>query len=393
MRSVVSRSADRLLNTVALANPAIGEAARELHANVPVVDLLVATPLFRSGFVRRRKHGHVDLPRLIDGGVDLVGFSIATRHPDLRGTLSTPHLWSLGLPRHLLSSDMAICGALIDRIDGWEMRSRGRLRLVGSVEDLASILSDRQSGVVSAFIGIQGGHVLEGDPANVEALAARGVRMFAPAHVMDNTLVGSNTGRQGGGLTGFGREVVAELEKQRIVVDLAHMSAAGIHEILPRLCRPFVLSHTGLTRLAGAGGRLPGRNFTPGRRNLADREALMVAEAGGLIGLTLSTKLLGGDDVDAMVRTVDAAIELAGPGRVALGSDMDGALRMLTDAAGLPAVTTALLASGLGRPAVTDFLGGNALRQLAGGWASDRHAAAMPGAGSTEGPAIVSTWR
>ncbi|MBA2488822.1 MAG: membrane dipeptidase [Chloroflexi bacterium] len=379
-----------MLNTVALRYPAVGEEARELHARVPVVDLLVATPLFRAGFVQRRRHGHADLPRLIQGGVDLVGFSIATRHPDLRGTLSRPHFWSLGLSTRSLGSDMAIAGALIDRIEDWARRSRGRLRLLPASDDLDGVMSDRMSGVVSAFVGIQGGHVLEGQPANVAALAARGVRMFAPAHVMDNALVGSNTGRHSGGLTGFGRDIVAELERQRIMVDLAHMSVRGIHDALPLLRRPFVLSHTGLSRLAGAGSRLPGRRFTAGRRNLADREARMVAEAGGLIGLTLSTKLLGGDGLDAMVRTVDAAVELAGPKRVALGSDMDGALRMLTDAAGLPAVTTALLAAGSGRSTVSDFLGGNALRHLGAAWASDRsaHPAGMP-----EGAAIVSGWR
>jgi len=221
---------------------------------------------------------------------------------------------------------------------------------------------------VRAFIGVQGGHVLEGDLANVERLHARGVRMMALAHVMDNALVGSNTGRRAYGLTVFGREVVAELERVGIVVDLAHMSPAGIRDTLPLLKRPFVLSHTGFQRLSGATSRIPGRRFTPRNRNLGDREARLVGEAGGVVGLTLSTRLLGGEDLDAVARTVDAALELCGPTKVAIGSDFDGALRMVCDITGLPTVTARLLDGGLDRQTVAGVMGGNALRLLDGIW-------------------------
>jgi len=381
VRSVISRTADRLLHTVALDRlPPVPPDVAEFHASVPVVDLLVGTPIFRPELLRRRRRGHVDLPRLIEGGVDLVGFTIATRHPDLRGTLSTPHFWSVGVPARWLGSDMAIAGAFIDRIEGWAVASGGRLRLVREVDDLPgagrgssgesgeSGESGGSGGSVRAFIGVQGGHVLEGDLANVERLHARGVRMMAPAHVMDNALVSSNTGRRAYGLTVFGREVVAELERVGIVVDLAHMSPAGIRDTLPLLKRPFVLSHTGFQRLSGATSRIPGRRFTPRNRNLGDREARLVGEAGGVVGLTLSTRLLGGDDLDAVARTVDAALELCGPTKVAIGSDFDGALRMVCDVTGLPTVTARLLAGGLDRQTVARVMGGNALRVLTGIW-------------------------
>jgi microsomal dipeptidase-like Zn-dependent dipeptidase len=374
----VSQVADRLLHTVALDRlPPVPPDVAEFHASIPVVDLLVGTPLFRPELLLWRRRGHVDLPRLIEGGEDLVGFTIATRHPDLRGTLSTPHFWSLGVPRRALGSDMAIADAFIDRVEGWAVASGGRLRLVREVDDLPgagrgssgeSGGSGGSGGSVRAFIGVQGGHVLEGDLANVERLHARGVRMVALAHVMDNALVGSNTGRRAHGLTGFGREVVAELERAGIVVDLAHMSPAGIRDTLPLLRRPFVLSHTGFRRLSSRASRVAGRKFTPRNRNLGDEEARSVAEAGGVVGLTLSTSLLGGDDLDTVARTVDAALELCGPTKVAIGSDFDGALRMVCDITGLPAVTARLLAGGLDRQTVARVMGGNALRVLTGIW-------------------------
>ncbi len=378
MRSVISRSADRLLHTVALDRlPAVPPEVAEFHASIPVVDLLVGTPLFRRGLLRRRRRGHVDLPRLIEGGVDLVGFSIATRHPDLRGTLSTPHFWSLGMPARTLRSDMAIASAFIDRIEGWADASRGRLGLATGAADLpvpddgAPVGTGGTGGIggmVRAFIGVQGGHVLEGDAANVESLHARGVRMLALAHVMDNALVGSNTGRRAYGLTGFGREVIAELERVGTVVDLAHMSVAGIRDTLPLLRRPFVLSHTGLQRSSRGTSRRPGRKFTPRNRNLGDEEARLVAEAGGVVGLTLSTLLLGGEDLDAVARTVDTALGLCGPTKVAIGSDFDGALRMVCDVTGLPAITARLLTGGLDRRTVGGVMGGNALRVLSQVW-------------------------
>ena len=68
-----------------------------------------------------------------------MGLSIATRHPDLRGTFSTPFFWSQGLPRSVLGSDMAIAEALIDRVEGWEAGSGGALRIVRSAADLGQV--------------------------------------------------------------------------------------------------------------------------------------------------------------------------------------------------------------------------------------------------------------
>ena len=147
-----------------------------------------------------------------------------------------------------------------------------------------------------------------------------------------------------------------------MLVDLAHMSAPGIRDTLPVLTRPFVLSHTGLTAVAG--GRTGLLGYSPRSRNVDDDVARAVAETGGVIGITLSTWLLGGDGLDAVGRTLDHALDLAGPDKVAIGSDMDGGLRMVVDAAGMPAVTAELLRRGHDRETVAAVMGGNALRVL-----------------------------
>jgi microsomal dipeptidase-like Zn-dependent dipeptidase len=311
-----------------------------------VVDLLVGSALFRDSFVRGGR-GHVDLPRLRAMGVKVVGLTIATRWPNLRGTLSGWHFRSLGMPARVTGSDMAMAEWLIGRIGRWCDESDGGLVILRSRADLDACLAP--GGPVGILLGVQGGHVLEGSLANIARLRKAGVRMFAPAHVMDNVLVGSSTGRSSGGLTDYGREAIVELEAQSIIVDLAHMSVAGISQSLPLLRRPFVLSHTGFT------------NVAPLRRNIPASLAGEVAAAGGLVGIMLSTQLLGGSTLAAAVRTIRVEIDSAGADHVCLGSDMDGALRMLIDVEGLPALADALLDSGLAEGVVRLLMGGTVL--------------------------------
>ena len=334
--------------------------ALELHRRGPVVDMLVGSVLFRDSFVGGRR-GHVDLPRLRASNVNVVGLTVATRFPDLRGTLSRWHFRSLGAPRSALSTNMALAEWLIERIEGWCRVSGGELAIVRDAADLERCLAG--GGPVGVLLGVQGGHVLDGELANVDRLRQLGVRTHAPAHVMDNELVGSGTGRRAGGLTDYGRQVIAELEAQSIIVDLAHMSVAGISAVLPQLRRPFMLSHTGLTEVAGSQSRW--RRYSPATRNVAASLAAEVGAAGGLVGIMLASQLLGGDSLADAVRTIRLALNFAGESQVAIGSDMDGALRTIIDAEGLPALTDALLTSGLAEPVVTGVIGGNAARFLA----------------------------
>ncbi len=324
-----------------------------------MVDLLVGSALFRDSFVAGGR-GHVGLPRLRSVGVNVVGLTVATSWPDVGGTLSRWHFRSIGLPASAVGSRMAIAEWVIGRIERWCSESSGRLVIVRSATDLEACIAE--GGPVGVLLGVQGGHVLEGDLDNIARLRGLGVRMLAPAHVMDNTLVGSGTGRQAGGLTDYGREVIAELEAQSIIVDLAHMSVAGIEQALPLLRRPFVLSHTGLTDRTGNHGRW--RRYSPQTRNIPASLAADIGRAGGLVGIVLSTQLLGGTTLGHAVATIRRALEAAGDEHVAIGSDMDGALRTVIDIEGLPALTAALLAADLPTSVVEGVMGANAARVL-----------------------------
>jgi microsomal dipeptidase-like Zn-dependent dipeptidase len=359
---VLSRVVDRAVNRTAL--PGRLYSSREATALVqtsPIIDLLVGSALFRDTFVGGGGRGHVDLPRLRAIGVNVIGLTVATSWPDVRGSLSRWHFRSLGLPRQAAGSRMAIAEWVIGRIERWCEQSSGRLTIVRTAGDLDACL--RNGGPVGVVLGVQGAHVLEGRVANIGRLRQRGVRLFAPAHVMDNDAVGSNTGGRRGALTSFGQDVVAGLEAQSIVVDLSHMSVAGIESTLPLLKRPFALSHTGI-RGAGTTRRRGVRRYGPSTRNVPAELVREVGQRNGLVGVVLSTQLLGGSTLGHAVGTFERAVEAAGLENVAVGSDMDGALRMVIDVEGLPALADAMLEAGMDAQAVASVMGANAARFL-----------------------------
>jgi membrane dipeptidase len=176
---------------------------------------------------------------------------------------------------------------------------------------------------------------------------------------MDNALVGSSSGKRGGGLTPLGREAIAALEADSIIVDLAHMSARALDEALPKLKRPFALSHTALSDLSSAQSRW--RRYSAATRNVPATVVREIGKRGGLVGIVLSTQLLGGKQLDAAVRSIALAFESAGNDHVCLGSDMDGALQTIVDVEGLPALASGMLESGVSASSVEGFLGTNAV--------------------------------
>ena len=130
-----------------------------------------------------------------------------------------------------------------------------------------------------------------------------------------------------------------------MIVDLAHMSIAGIEQTMPLLARPFVLSHAAL-RDAGDAAQVDLRRYNAATRNVPESVAQEVGARGGLFGVVMATQLLGGSALNSAARMIRRALDAAGDANVAIGSDMDGALKMLIDCEGLPALADALLTAG-----------------------------------------------
>ncbi len=205
---------------------------------------------------------------------------------------------------------------------------------------------------MAGLLAIEGAHALDDDLANVARLDAAGFRMVGLAHFFDNAFGGSAHGLAQGGLTSPGRELVAELERRRMIVDLAHASAATIDDVLAIATRPVVASHTGV------------RAVCDNARNVTDEQLRGIAATGGMVGIGFWPTACGGAGVEWIARSIAHAVAIVGADHVGLGSDFDGAVPVPFDASGMGLLTGALLGQGLDETQIAAVMGGSAIRVL-----------------------------
>lgn len=350
--------ADRWFNTTATEPPYdASDRAREIHEALVVADLHNDLLLWARDPLRRYDHGHSDVPRLREGGVDLQVFAAVTQVPggsSHDGWDRLPYLlaaqrwplrtWTSPLQRALYQAQKLRDAAARD----------DRLALVRTTNDLEDVLARRDDapGEMGTLLAVEGLHALEGEVAHVDTLVDAGYRMMSLTHLHDNALGGASTGREKGGLTKFGREVLRRLEAHEVLLDLAHASEALIDDVLARTDRPVVVSHTGV------------KATYPSSRNLSDRHIQAIAREGGVIGIGFWRRVLGEATPEAIVRAVRHVAKLVGVEHVALGSDFDGTVTPPFDATGLPQLTEALLAAGFSKEELQQIMGGNVVRLL-----------------------------
>ena len=361
--NLITAQAEKRVNKVMARPPyAASPEARALHARLLVADMH-ADPLFWDrDLLKRNTLGHVDVPRLVEGGAALQVFSIVTHAPkginirsnDARqGDLITALAVASGWPRKTWSSRLERARHEAATFDGAVKRSGGRLVAIRSREDLSRYLAARGTGTVAGLLSVEGAQALDGKLESVAALYGMGVRMVGLTHFIDNEVGGSAHGTSRAGLSEFGRKVLAALEERGMIVDLAHASPALIDDVLARGKTPPIVSHTGV------------RGTCPNERNLSDEQLRRVAAKGGLISIGFWRIATCGDDADAAARAIVHAAKVAGARHVALGSDFDGAVAQPFDASGLPLLTQALLKQGMPEKDIALVMGANALRFLA----------------------------
>ncbi len=233
-------------------------------------------------------------------------------------------------------------------------RSGGALAFLETSDDVAAFLERRadRRHRVAAFLGLEGAQALGTAPADLDELHAAGYRMIAPVHFFDTAFAGSAHGVEKGGLTPAGRALVSGLERRSMLLDLAHASEKTLDDALALARRPVVVSHTGV------------KGTCDSPRNLSDAHLRGVARTGGVVGIGFWDTALCGTSAADIARAVRHAVTVAGIDHVALGSDWDGAVATPFDAAGLPALTEALIAAGFGEEEIARIMGANAIRVL-----------------------------
>jgi membrane dipeptidase len=351
---------DKRFNSVAHPGPdPASAAAQRLHQQLFVADLHDDMLLWSRNPLLHYSYGQSDLPRLRAGRVALQVFSTVTKTPKNlnfeRNTGDTDNVTPLVMiqrwPQRTWGSLAERALYQAEKFHTAVAQSHGALRVVRTRSELSEALN-APAGTIAGVLATEGLHALEGRLDNLDRLHAAGFRMAGLAHFFDNELGGSAHGVDKGGITDFGRAVVARMEALGVIVDLAHSSPALFNDTLALAKKPVVVSHTGVAATC------------PGPRNLTDEQLRALAANGALIGIGYFEGAVCDISPAGIARAIRHAASVAGIRHIALGSDYNGAVHTTFDAAGLVHVTAALQAEGFSDKEIAAIMGENARRFL-----------------------------
>ncbi|CAD5108497.1 dipeptidase [Zestomonas carbonaria] len=354
---------DRRMNSVATPPPyPASPAAEQLHNRLFIADLHDDALLWQRDLLERHDYGHSDLPRLLEGRVALQVFSTVTKTPrnlnyernDDDTDNITPLIMAQRWPRATWGSLLERALYQSERLHRAVAASDGRLTLVTSRRELAGFIAawQRDPQRLAGILATEGLHPLEGRLENVDRLYDAGFRIAGLTHFFDNEVGGSAHGMEQGGLTRFGRRVIARLEQKGMLIDLAHASQKLIDDVLASATRPVLVSHTGV------------QGTCPGPRNLSDRHIQAIAATGGVIGIGYWDAAVCETSVAAIVKAIRYTADKVGVAHVALGSDFDGTIHAPFDTSGLAQLTEGLQQAGFSEEEIAAIMGGNVRRLL-----------------------------
>lgn len=354
---------DRRMNSVESPAPyPASQAATRLHDTLFIADLHDDALLWERDLLKRYSYGHSDLPRLLDGRVGLQVFSTVTKSPrglnyesngadsDTITLLAMAQRWPRATWNSLLQRALYQAEKLHEAAAG----SEGRLIQIRTRKDLTTFVQawSQDPRRVATLLATEGLQPLEGRLENLDRLYDAGFRMAGLTHFFDNEVGGSAHGLNKGGLTPFGRQVIARLEEKSMLIDLAHASRPLMDDVLAMATRPVLVSHGGV------------EGTCPGTRNLSDRHIRAIAATGGVIGIGYWDTAVCATSVAAIVKAIRYTADLVGVEHVALGSDFNGTIHAPFDVTGLAQLTEGLLGAGFNRNDITAIMGGNVQRLL-----------------------------
>lgn len=340
----------------------ISAAAQTLHDSLIIGDWHADTLLWNRNLLKHGTRGHVDVPRALAGNLALQMFTAVTKSPvgqninandsDAADNITLLAMAQRWPPRTWGSLyERAIYQA--ERLHGFAAESDS-LRVITTKTELEQLLADRAAGipVLGGLLGIEGAHPLQGDMANLDRLESAGYRLIALQHFFDNALGGSLHGASRHGLTDFGKDVVLEIERRNLILDVAHSSTQVVRDTIALTDMPIVLSHTGIYGVC------------PNQRNLPDDLMQDIAGTGGIIGIGYWRRAVCDNRPTGIAQTIKAAIDLVGEDHISLGSDFDGSVTTSFDTSELAAITQALMDQGLTDQQIRKVMGENMLRIL-----------------------------
>ncbi len=299
-------------------------------------DTLTAAPGQNRNIGLISRHGQLDLPRMIAGGVN-VQFFAAFISPKFKD-------WALKK-----------CLQYID--DFYAVMEKNR-PLVEPAFNADGIRKITAAGKIAALLSVEGGEALSGDLAVLRMLYRLGVRSITLTWNGRNELGdGVGEGDSAGGLSQYGRAVVREMNRLGMLVDVSHLSVKGFWDVAAVSGQPFAATHANCHALC----KHP--------RNLTDDQIEHLAKTGGVVGLSFVPAFVHPEqpDLDRLLAHIDHIASRFGIRCIGLGSDFDGMddyLPGLEDAGCIPRLAEELLVRGYSNDQVSDIMGGNWMRLL-----------------------------
>lgn len=341
---------------------------------------------------------HVDVPyRLREKRED-----IATRTPSgdfdyvraKEGGLNAPFM-SIYVPSsYEKNGAKALADTLIDMVEKIAADSPDKFAIAKSP---AGIRAQFAQGLISLPMGMENGAPLEGSLENLKHFYNRGIRYITLTHGKDNHICDSSydTTRTWSGLSAFGKEVVAEMNRLGIMIDVSHISDNTFYQVMEHTKAPVIASHSSC------------RAFTPGwERNMDDEMIKRLAQNGGVLQINFGSSFISDSyrkteeklwqyfqehklnpnseegvaytkkfkeehkldyaDLSEVVAHIDHVVKLVGVDHVGFGSDFDGVgdslPKGLKSVADFPNLIAALLQKGYSESDIEKICGGNTLR-------------------------------
>lgn len=363
---------------------AIAQDYKQIHKDMIVVDghndVIISSILRGRDIGQRLDKGHTDIPRLIEGGVDVQVFAV----------WSNDKKWQKDAFKH--ANDQ------IDALEEVVNRNSDKIEVAKSYADIMRI---QKEGKIAAVIGIESGNMIEGSISNLESLYGRGARYLTLTWnynlpwVTAAAIEDQKPKKDQKGLSKDGKQIIRKMNELGMMIDLSHASKKTFYDVLKISKKPVLVSHSNAAAL------------TPHSRNLDDNQLKLLKKNGGVIGVNFHSGFLdsgfdsrldaiyeeqegkdGADKVSAstkydklsvenrlrvdaplerLLEHIDYLVSKVGIDHVAIGSDFDGIESPpigLSDVSAFPILTKALLERGYAKEDVAKIMGLNFLRIL-----------------------------
>jgi membrane dipeptidase len=383
---VVSLLIPAAILTRAVSADDISEHAHKLHFSSIVLDTHDDTtqrffsPAYDLG--KRNPSGHVDIPRMREGGMNAIFFSIW-----IDGRITGPPAIQKALDQ-------------IDAVRENVKKYSNDMVLARTADDVRRAHAQRK---IAALMGVEGGHMIGNDIRMVRIFADLGVRYMTLSHFYNDEWADSSTDKPvHNGLTDFGKDIVREMNRQGMLVDISHVSDKTFYDALEVSKAPLIASHSScralcnhvrdmsddmIKALAAKGGVIQinyEKSFIDqAYKDASDRETGGVVQSMGQLTkdcnndeACISEKMAQAEKKltaegklphvswERIIDHIDHAVKLVGADHVGLGSDFDGASMPegMDDCSMLPKITEALLRKGYSDQDIRNILGENTLR-------------------------------